>query len=83
VVKRLLQDKRIDPTNTGNFPLWMACNGGYAEIVRELLRIPQVDPTPNSEIPYEDDILKTYFIEGLFKRLVLKVMCQWRYLRHS
>src|SRR5947208_562907 len=45
IIKVLLQDKRIDPSNHNNSAIGCASENGHIEIVKLLLQDPRVDPS--------------------------------------
>jgi Ankyrin repeats (3 copies) len=48
IVKELLKDKRVDPSDDNNYAIRWASENGHLEVVKELLKDKRVDPSANN-----------------------------------
>ncbi len=69
LVKKLLQDPRVDPSDNSNFVIRWASENGHLEIVRLLLQDPRVDPSR-----FNNYAIKWASIEGHLE--VVKLLLQ-------
>ncbi len=53
IVKRLLQDKRVDPSDDNNYAIKAASGKGFSDIVKFLLQDKRVDPSDDNNFAIE------------------------------
>ena len=68
-VKSLLNDQRVDPTDSDNYALYISSTSGFVEIVDLLLKDKKINPSSyeNEAIRYASDFDHIYVINLLWE----------------